>query len=110
MNIKFTARRFRAHAELKEHAVEAVKKLDRFYDGIVGAEIILSYERGTNSVKAAEVNLKVHGAVLSATEKSEEYLKSIDLVVEKLGMQLSKYKTKIRAKDKVNLRALKENA
>ncbi len=108
MHIKFTARHFRAHAEIKEHAIEMVKKLDKFYDGIVTADIILSFERATKSVKMAEINLHVYGGVLTAKEKSEDYVKSIDAAVEKLTQQLSKYKTKLRAKDKVKVREIKE--
>jgi len=108
MQIKFTARRFRAHPDIKNHAIDAVKKLDKYYDGIVSADIILSYERGINSVKTAEVNLHVYGVVLSAKEKSNDYIKSLDAVVEKLSMQLSKYKSKLRAKDKNKVRALQD--
>jgi ribosomal subunit interface protein len=108
MQVKFTARRFRAHAEVKDHAISEVKKLARFYDGIIRADVILSYERATKSVKAAEVNMHVYGVVLSAKEKSDNFIKSIDLTVQKLGMQLSKYKNKMHAKDKQKVRALRE--
>ncbi|MFN0157882.1 MAG: ribosome hibernation-promoting factor, HPF/YfiA family [Bacteroidota bacterium] len=108
MNIQFTARKFRAHPELKSHALDAVKKLGKFYDGIVSAEIILSYERSTNSVKTAEINLHVYGNVLSAKTKSDEYVKSIDVAVTKLEGQLSKYKSKLHAKDKSKVRELQD--
>lgn len=108
MDIHFTARKFKARETVKEHAIAAVKKLDKFYDGIVRSDIILSFERTTNSLKVAEVNLHVHGTVLSAREKSEEYLKSIDLAVEKIERQLTKYKTKVRMKNKKTLRRMKE--
>lgn len=108
MHIKFTARHFRAHALIKEHAIDMVKKLDKFYDGIVTADIILSYERATKSVKAAEINLHVYGVVLNAKEKSDDYIKSIDAAVEKLTQQLTKYKTKLRAKDKGKVREIHE--
>jgi putative sigma-54 modulation protein len=106
MHIKFTARHFRAHADVKEHAIGMVKKLDKFYDGIVTADIILSYERVTKSVKTAEINLHVYGGVLTAKEKSDDYIKSIDAATEKLTLQLSKYKTKLRAKDKGKVREI----
>ncbi len=109
MHIKFTARRFRARPDIKEHAVDCVKKLGKFYDGIVTADIILSYERASNSVKNAEINLHVYGSVLSAKTKSEDYFKSVDAAVEKLAMQLAKYKSKLHAKDKGKVRAIKEN-
>jgi putative sigma-54 modulation protein len=110
MNVKFTARRFRAHPDIKEHALETVKKLDRFYDGIVTADIILSFERVTKSVKMAEVNLHVHGAVLTARGKSEDFIKSIDATVEKLEVQLAKYKTKRQSKAKGKTPEINEEA
>ena len=107
MNIKFTARHFRPRPDVKEHALDQVRKLGKFYDGIVSATVVLSYERATNSVKTAEVNLHVYGNVLSATEKSDDYVKSIDAATVKLTSQLSKYKTKLRAKDKATVRKIK---
>lgn len=108
MHVKFTARRFRAHPEIKEHAIHSVKKLGKFYDGIVTADIILSYERASNSIKSAEIHLHVYGTILSAKEKSDDYHKSIEAAVEKLGVQLAKYKTKLRAKDKSKVRAIQD--
>lgn len=108
MDIHFTARRFRARDSVKAHALTEVKKLDRFYDGIVRGDIILSFERTTNSLKVAEISLHVHGTILSAREKSEEYLKSIDLAVGKLERQLTKYKNKLHMRNKKTLRRIKE--
>jgi putative sigma-54 modulation protein len=108
MNIKFTARRFRPHPDVKQHALDEVRKLGKFYDGIVTANIILSFERATNSVKTAEINLHVYGTVLSATEKSDDFFKSIDKVIQKQVLKLSKYKSKLHARDKGKVRAIKE--
>jgi putative sigma-54 modulation protein len=107
MHIKFTARRFRARPELKEHAIAQVKKLDRFFDGIFNTNVILSFEGAEKNIKIAEINLHVHGSVLTAKEKSDDFRKSIDFAVEKLNMQLEKYKTKLRSKDKNKVRELK---
>ena len=106
MEVKFTARRFRAHPDVKLHALDEVKKLSKFYDGIVNADIILSYERVTKSVKTAEVNLHVYGVVLTAREKSDNFIKSIDAAVGKLELQLTRYKSRMHAKDKKMVRAL----
>ncbi len=108
MEIHFTARKFKAHKEIKSHATESVKRLNKYYDGIVRSDIILSYERTSNSVKTAEINLHGHGTMLSAKEKSEEFAKSIDLAIDKLERQLGKYKTKLRMKHKKTLRRIKE--
>lgn len=108
MDIHFTARKFKAHDTIKEHATESIKLLDKFYDGIVRCDVILSYERSTNSQKIVEVTLHVHGTTLVAKEKSDDFHKSIESVVEKLERQLTKYKTKIRKKNKKTLRRVKE--
>jgi putative sigma-54 modulation protein len=110
MHITVTARRFRAHDEIKDHATDAVKRLGKFYDGIVHADVILSFERVTKSVKAAEINLQVYGHVLTARAKSDEFGKSIDAAVEKLGIQLEKYKAKLRAKDKGKGRSMRQKS
>lgn len=98
MRTKFTARHFRAHTSLKEYALDALKKLEKFYDGIISAEVILSFEKARDSVKVAEVNLTVHSKILNAVEHSDDFLKSIDQAVEKLERQLVKYKTKLHSR------------
>ena len=43
MNIKITARKFKAHQTLKDFISDEVTSLQKFYDNIMNAEIILSY-------------------------------------------------------------------
>lgn len=109
MEIHITARRFRARKELREYATTALKRLDKYYDGILRGDVILSYERSSSSVKNAEINLHVDGATLSAKEKSEEFTKSIELALAKLERQLGKYKTRQRMKNRKTLRRVKED-
>jgi len=109
MDVHFTARRFKAHQEIRDHALASIRKLDKYYDGIVRSDIILSYEHKPNSTKIAEINLRVYGVVLTAKEKSDDFHKSVDLAIEKLGRQLDRYKTKLRTKDKRTLRKIKES-
>jgi len=96
MNVKFTARHFKAHDTLKDHAQSSIEGLTKFYDGILSAEITLSFEKVQNSIKVAEITLGVNGKTLKSTGKSEEFIKSIDQAVEKVEVQLKKYKDKIR--------------
>ena len=44
MNIKITARHFKPHASLTAYAESAIEDLTKFYDGIIKAEVIFSYE------------------------------------------------------------------
>ena len=110
MQFHFTARKFKAHATLKAHASDAVARLPRYYDGIVRGDVVLGFERTSNSVKWAEVTIHVHGNVLTAREQSEEFEKSIDLAIQKMERQLTKYKSRVRVKDKKTLRKVKEDS
>lgn len=94
MKVNITARKFKAHSTLKEFIETEISNLTHYYDNIVSADVKLSYQNTSNSVKTAEVIIKVPGQLLTATENSDEFKKSISLAVEKLNRQLDKLKTK----------------
>ncbi|MFA6467884.1 MAG: ribosome-associated translation inhibitor RaiA [Bacteroidota bacterium] len=104
MNIHITARHFKAHETLRSYAFGAINKLENHFDGIISADLILSYEKSKNSLKAAELLVKVQGSVLKALEKTEEYTKSIDAAVIKIERQLQRHKAKVREKQKTVIR------
>ncbi len=97
MEIKFTARHFDAKTDLREAALEAAKKLERFYANIVSTEIILSFEKMHDSVKTAEFIVHVSDHTLVSKEHSDDFLKSIHDGAEKMVRQLTKLKTKLAA-------------
>ncbi len=94
MQITFTARHFKASESLKSYAENEVNRLNKFFEGIVDCDIILSKERNNN---IAEISLKVSSGVLSVKESSEDFYKSIDLAVDKLERQIKKFKDKIHS-------------
>ena len=96
MDIRFTARHFKVRESLRDYSVGEIERLKKFYDNIVNAEIILSYENTRNSVKVAEISVKVFGTRLMAVEKSDDFFKSVDYAVSKIERQLKKYKDKHR--------------
>ncbi len=104
MNIHITARHFKAHETLRSYAFDAVNKLEKYSDGIISADLVLSYEKKVNSLKAAELIVKVQGSLLKSLEKSDDYAKSIDAAVAKVGRQLQKHKAKLREKKKTVIR------
>jgi len=104
MDIHITARHFRAHETLRTYAAESLKKLERYYDGIISATMVLSYEKSVHSVKVVELHVTVHGTVLKALVKSSDFVKSIDGAIEKTERQLQKYKSKLREKKKAVIR------
>lgn len=91
MRVTFTARHYKSSPHLKEYALNEVKRLEKFYEGIISCEIILDYQK---EIQIAELNVAVHGQNLTVVEKSEDIYKSIDLAVEKMERQLKRYKEK----------------
>ena len=108
MNIKVTARHFKCHDSLSDYAKGEIEELVHFYDGILKAETIFSFEKSRNSLKIAEISLSVYGTVLTGVGKSEEFEKSVDMAVAKLKTRLKKYKEKLHAKDRKGVRIMRE--
>lgn len=96
MSFILTARHFKAHDTLKEYAEAEAEKLAKFYDGIIKTEIILSYDKPTNSIKNAEVivHAKNH-QTFKATGSSDDFQKSIESSIEKVVTQIKKFKDKL---------------
>ncbi|HAB54188.1 MAG: ribosomal subunit interface protein [Ignavibacteria bacterium RIFOXYB2_FULL_35_12] len=98
MNIIITSRKFKARDILKDFITTEVKSLQKYYDRILSADVILSYQNSRDSIKIAEIILQVPGQTLTATEESDEYKKAVSAAVEKLSRQLSKRKSKKTAR------------
>ena len=96
MSFIFTARHFKAHDSLKEYAEEESKKFAKIYDGIIKTEVILSYDKPENSIKYAEVvvHAKNHHT-FTAKESSDDFMKSILAGMEKVAIQIRKFKDKL---------------
>ncbi len=93
MRINITARRFRLSEKIKKHTENEISRLKKYFDGILEADVILSWEKKD---RIAEINIQVYGTVLSAHERSENMIKSIDLAVEKMERQIKKYKSRLK--------------
>lgn len=94
MNISITARKFKAHYSLKNFITKEVSSLRKYNDDILHADVVLSYQNVKDSVKKAEITLQVPGQTIIATEKSDDFKKSVSSTVEKLTRQLKTLKSK----------------
>lgn len=98
MNINITARKFKARETLKDFVKDEVKSLLKFNDDIISADVILSYQNSHDSIKKAEISLRIPGQVLVATEETDEFTKSVSVATQKLSRQLKKTKSKRRTR------------
>jgi len=51
MNIIITSRKFKARDILKDFITTEVKSLQKYYDRILSADVILSYQNSRDSIK-----------------------------------------------------------
>lgn len=94
MNIKITARKFKAHDSLKDFIKNELLSLERFSDDLIKADVILSFQNNLNSLKIAEIILKIPGQTLTSKVESDDFKKSVSSAVEKMRTQLQTIKSK----------------
>lgn len=95
MRTSISSIHFKATDSLKVYAESEVQRLLRIADDIINCEVELSY---TKLIKEAHIHITVGGAVLNASERSDDFKKSIALAVDKIEQQLKKLKGKRAAK------------
>ncbi|MBA4250261.1 MAG: ribosomal subunit interface protein [Chlorobiaceae bacterium] len=94
MNIKITARKFRAHDSLREFIKDEVSSLEKFYDQILDVDVKLSFVDTQVNIKTVEIIVKVPKQILVASSDTDDFKKSVNESIEKIIRQLDKLKTK----------------
>lgn len=93
MDITITARHADLSDSVKAHTDEKLSRLDRYFDGIQEAAVIVSKEKFRYQ---CEITLKVAGrADLVSTEETAELLSSIDGAIDRLERQVKKHKGRL---------------
>ena len=100
MNIQITSRKFRAKDSLKDYIKKELNSLEKINEDIIDANIILGYTHLKDSIKNVEIQIKVPGKVLTASDESDEFKKSINKVKLKIEKQLKTLKSKRLARVK----------
>jgi putative sigma-54 modulation protein len=98
MNIyELTGRNIEITEAMGAYAEEKLAKLDRFFDQIVGARVVMSYDERVGGTPArVEVHVNVPGGVIRAEERGVDSYAAVDLVVDKLERQLKRFKDRRR--------------
>jgi len=95
MQKKITARHFDLTPEIREKAETEIDSLQRYFDNIISAEMILDMERHR---RLAEVKVKVYKETLTGTGDTDDIYNSMSQAIEKVKVQLKKYKGKLKEK------------
>lgn len=99
MNVQINSVNFKADPKLEDFIEQKVNKLEQFYDGVLGSEVILRVDANEKPQnKISEIKLKIKGPDLFAKKQSDSFEQSTDNAVEALRKQLKKHKEKVRGK------------
>ncbi|MBM3403460.1 MAG: ribosome-associated translation inhibitor RaiA [Bacteroidetes bacterium] len=97
MKVSINSVHFKADRKLELFIQEKLEKLDNFYDGIIGSEVMLKVENTeSRDNKIAEIRLAIRGNDLYARKQSKTFEEAADSAVDALKKQLTRYKEKIR--------------
>jgi len=97
MNINISSLHFKTDQKLEAFIIEKVEKLNKIYDNIIGAEVILKLENTEKpDNKTVEIRMKIRGYDAMAGKIAKTFEEATDLAVEALKKQLKKIKDKER--------------
>jgi putative sigma-54 modulation protein len=100
MNIQVKTVHFTADQKLIDFVNKKVSKLDTYFEGIIGIEVIMKVDKPeTANNKIAELKLSIPGTdYLFAEKQSDTFEESIDLAIDAIRRQLIKVKEKLKDK------------
>jgi putative sigma-54 modulation protein len=97
MDIKISSVHFDADKKLIDFITKKVNKLVKFYEEIIGAEVLLRLENSQDlDNKVSEIKLSIRGNDLFAKKQSKTFEESIDNAIDALRQQIEKHKGKIK--------------
>jgi len=100
MNIQVKTVHFTADQKLTDFVNKKVSKLDTYFEGIIGAEVIMKVDKPeTVNNKIAEIKLSIPGYdYLFAEKQADSFEESLDLAIDAIRRQLTKFKEKQKDK------------
>jgi putative sigma-54 modulation protein len=97
MNIRISSVHFDADKRLLDFTHKKVEKMMKFYDGIVGAEVIFRVEKpAVEENKTAEIRFEIPGYDVFSKKQCKTFEEAVDTALDALKKQLAKHKEKQR--------------
>ena len=94
MQISVTFRQIEPSEALKNYVTDRLNKFKRYVDGPVEAHVVLGLEKFRH---LADVTIDSNGHIIKGKEENTDMYAAIDLVMDKIDMQLKKFRDKMRS-------------
>ena len=93
MHISVTFRQLEPSDALKNYVADRLKKFKRYLEGPFEAHVVLGLEKFRH---LADITINSNGRIIKGRDENADMYAAIDLVVDKIDMQLRKYRQKLR--------------
>ncbi|MGQ9688579.1 MAG: ribosome hibernation-promoting factor, HPF/YfiA family [Desulfobaccales bacterium] len=93
MQVSVTFRQLEPSEALKSYVTDRLKKFKRYLEGPLEAHVVLGLEKFRN---LADITIYSNGRVIKGREENTDMYAAIDLVVDKIDMQLRKQRERLR--------------
>jgi len=93
MQISVTFRQMEPSEALKNYVTDRLNKFKRYLEGPVEAHVVLGLEKFRH---LADVTIDSNGRIIKGKEENTDMYAAIDLVMDKIDMQLKKFRDKLR--------------
>lgn len=93
MKINIIAKNYKTYQKLEDTIEKKFERLDKYFSDDITANIVLSHERGLDKIEAT---INARGSLFRAEELSQDIYEAVDLVVDKLSSQMSRFKGKLQ--------------
>jgi putative sigma-54 modulation protein len=93
MQVSVTFRQLEPSEALRSYVTDRLKKFKRYLEGPLEAHVVLGLEKFRH---LADVSINSNGRLIKGREENVDMYAAIDLVMDKIDMQLRKHREKLR--------------
>lgn len=93
MKVNITSKNFKSYNKLEEDIERKLEKLGKFFSDDIVANVMLSQEGGQDKI---ETTINAKGTIFRAEEYCRDVHEGLDVTIDKLSRQMSKYKGKLQ--------------
>jgi putative sigma-54 modulation protein len=93
MNISYVSKTLPMTDAMRGYAEKKLQRIQKFFDHPIDGTVTVSSHKNRQTV---EVLVHVGGLYLKGVEKSEDFYASLDLAIDKMDRQVSRYNEKIK--------------
>ena len=100
MDINIKTVNFDADKKLIEFVNNKVEKLEKYFDGIIRSDVILTFNKSKKKYtdnKEVKIIIEVPGNDLFAEKEAVTFEESVDLTIDALEKQIKRHKEKLRS-------------